>query len=319
MVLAACTVWSAGALYFAAPTSPPCARALRGASSHRHGSAGGALHAALAAAGARGVSRVLHRAPRLVGDARAVQRARLAADVAILPLVELDGELATVRNIRNYDYRSRPISPALLRQDFRPAQARVGGSLRRVLDGAAYRAHDSQLRLRGQRASRGLDRDAQGKNELFGPGRLLPAIRAVLRGCRRARRHPPAHEPQGSAGRYLRLPPARPGGERPALAAGVPAQDQRAPEQAEFYNTLTARLHRQHLAAQPGKPGHLPFSWKLHSGGSHVPEYLHQAGKLDPRVSFEELARASRINARARAADQAPDFSRRIRMPASAR
>jgi hypothetical protein len=39
-----------------------------------------------------------------------------------------------------------------------------------------------------------------------------------------------------------------------------------------------------------------------------VPEYLHQAGKLDPRVSFEELARASHINARAQAADAAPDF-----------
>ena len=96
----------------------------------------------------------------------------------------------------------RPISSALLRQDVRPAQARVGGSLRRVLDGAAHRAHDSQLRLRGWSIC-GLDRDAQEKNEsYFGPGRLLPAIRAVLRSCRRARRHPPAHElPQGSAGR----------------------------------------------------------------------------------------------------------------------
>ncbi|HEX2332138.1 MAG TPA: DUF4105 domain-containing protein, partial [Burkholderiales bacterium] len=86
----------------------------------------------------------------------------------------------------------------------------------------------------------------------------------------------------------------------------------------EFYNTLTANCTGNIWLHSRVNPGHLPFSWKLLASG-HVPEYLHQAGKLDPRVSFEELARASHINARAQAADQAPDFSRRIRMPASAR
>jgi hypothetical protein len=36
-------------------------------------------------------------------------------------------------------------------------------------------------------------------------------------------------------------------------------------------------------------------------------------GRLDHRLPFEELKRRSRINAAAQAADQAPDFSRRIR------
>jgi len=57
----------------------------------------------------------------------------------------------------------------------------------------------------------------------------------------------------------------------------------------------------------------MPLSWRILLSG-HVPEYLHQAGKLDPHVSFAELAQRSHINARAQTADKAADFSRRIRL-----
>ena len=77
----------------------------------------------------------------------------------------------------------------------------------------------------------------------------------------------------------------------------------------EFYNTLTANCTGNIWLHSRVNPEHLPFSWKILASG-HVPEYLHQAGKLDTRVSFDELAKAGHINARARAADQAPDFSR---------
>ena len=59
-------------------------------------------------------------------------------------------------------------------------------------------------------------------------------------------------------------------------------------------------------------PGHLPYSWKILVSG-HVPELLYENGRLDTSLPFAELQRRSLINARAVAADQAADFSIRIR------
>ncbi len=49
------------------------------------------------------------------------------------------------------------------------------------------------------------------------------------------------------------------------------------------------------------------------AGFGYAPEYLYESGKLDMSLPFPELMRRSRVNDAARAADAAPDFSRRIR------
>jgi len=59
-------------------------------------------------------------------------------------------------------------------------------------------------------------------------------------------------------------------------------------------------------------PGHIPFSRKVLASG-YAPEYVYERGRLDQSLSFEDLKERSHINAAARAADQASDFSRRIR------
>jgi hypothetical protein len=59
-------------------------------------------------------------------------------------------------------------------------------------------------------------------------------------------------------------------------------------------------------------PGHVPYSWKILLSG-YLPEYLYEEGKLDTSVPFAELQRRAFINPPARAADQAADFSQRIR------
>jgi hypothetical protein len=46
----------------------------------------------------------------------------------------------------------------------------------------------------------------------------------------------------------------------------------------------------------------------------YFPELVYARGGLDQSLPFEALRRRSLINDRARAADGAPDFSRRIRM-----
>lgn len=80
----------------------------------------------------------------------------------------------------------------------------------------------------------------------------------------------------------------------------------------EFYNSLTTNcttnlwLHAQ-VSRRP-----LPFDWRIIASG-YVPEYLYETGLLDRSKPFATLQRESHVNARAQAADQASDFSRRIR------
>jgi len=59
-------------------------------------------------------------------------------------------------------------------------------------------------------------------------------------------------------------------------------------------------------------PGSLPFSWKVLLSG-YTPAYVYESGRMDQSLPFKELQRRSLVNAATQAADQAPDFSRRVR------
>jgi hypothetical protein len=83
-------------------------------------------------------------------------------------------------------------------------------------------------------------------------------------------------------------------------------------DHAAFYNTLTTNCTSNIWLHARVIPGRIPYSWQVLLSG-YVPEYLYQNGKLDTSVPFDELQRRSIINARAQAADQAEDFSQRIR------
>jgi hypothetical protein len=83
-------------------------------------------------------------------------------------------------------------------------------------------------------------------------------------------------------------------------------------EKPEFYNSLTTNCTTSILTHTRVNPGHLPLSWKVLLSG-YVPEYLYEHRRIDTSLSFEELKRRSLINKAAQAADQAPDFSQRIR------
>jgi hypothetical protein len=80
----------------------------------------------------------------------------------------------------------------------------------------------------------------------------------------------------------------------------------------KFYNTLTTNCTTGIWLHTLVNPGHLPFSWKILASG-YVPEYAYDAGRLDTSLPFPELKRRAHINARAKAADGAADFSRFIR------
>jgi len=81
---------------------------------------------------------------------------------------------------------------------------------------------------------------------------------------------------------------------------------------AEFYNTLTTNCTTNIWMHTKVNPGRHTFDWKILASG-YMPLLVYEAGRLDTRLPFGELRRRSRINEAARAAIHAPDFSQRIR------
>jgi hypothetical protein len=309
-------VWGTGALYFAAPASAPV----------RAGLAGCFALIGVAALAALFLPR--GRRPALavfLGSFIALFAwwATIAPsnerdwppELAVLPYAELDGELVTVRNIRNFDYRSET--------DFTPRYYDRTFDLRKLesVDLAAVYwmgPHIAHTILSfgfegGDQLAFSIEarkEKSEGYSTLGGFFRqyelfyVVADERDVIRLRTNYRNDPPEdvylyrlHGPAENGRRLLR-----------EYLHKINALK----SEPEFYNTLTANCTGNIWLHSRVNPGHLPFSWRILASG-HVPEYLHQAGRLDARVSFEDLARASHINARARAADQAPDFSRRIR------
>jgi hypothetical protein len=82
--------------------------------------------------------------------------------------------------------------------------------------------------------------------------------------------------------------------------------------QPEFYHLLSnsCTINIVRYARFAGKPGSFDFRYILNG---YVDRYLYSIGLVDTSLPFRELRRRSRINDAAVAADDAPDFSQRIR------
>ena len=79
-----------------------------------------------------------------------------------------------------------------------------------------------------------------------------------------------------------------------------------------WYNALLTNCTtaiRQRVIHSGGK---MPLSWRLLANG-YLPELLYERGSIDTTRTFPELKAMSRISDRARAAGSAEDFSARIR------
>ena len=79
----------------------------------------------------------------------------------------------------------------------------------------------------------------------------------------------------------------------------------------EWYNALTSNcttnIRTQHTVAKPA-----PWDWRILVNGKGD-ELLYERGVLDRSIPFTDLKRRAHINGRAHAADNALDFSERIR------
>jgi hypothetical protein len=82
--------------------------------------------------------------------------------------------------------------------------------------------------------------------------------------------------------------------------------------QPQFYNSITTNCTTAVVKLVRAAGGHMPFDWRLIVNG-FLPSYLYDHGAVDTRISLDELRARSRISERARKAGDAPDFSSIIR------
>jgi hypothetical protein len=96
------------------------------------------------------------------------------------------------------------------------------------------------------------------------------------------------------------------------LLMGVPKTDQRTSRSARVLppaeHSCTINIIRYMNAA--GRAGRFDIRHLLNG---MIDSYLYHSGRVDTTLPFDELRRRSRINEAAEAADDAPDFSARIR------
>ena len=79
-----------------------------------------------------------------------------------------------------------------------------------------------------------------------------------------------------------------------------------------FYNTITVNCTTLVYQMMQGIVGYLPLSYRLLFSG-YLPEYVYRVGGLDQRYSLEELRARGRISERAKQADRSDGFSAEIR------
>lgn len=239
-------------------------------------------------------------------------------DVAVLPRATIDGNMVTVHNIRNFEYRSET--------DYTPAYYSKTFDLRK-LEGvdliAVYWMGPAIAHTFVSFAFEGGDHLAvsietrkekhEGYSTLKGFFRQYELIyvvadeRDVVRLRTNYRRDPPedvyVYRVKGSIedGRRVFL----------GYIDAINSLSVRP----EFYNTLTTNCTTNIWKHTLANPDHMRLSWKILASG-YVPRYLYESGRLDTSLPFAEQERRAHVNARAQAADTAPDFSRRIRTPA---
>jgi hypothetical protein len=236
-------------------------------------------------------------------------------DVSRLAYATIDGDLITVHNVRNFDYRSEfDYAPAWYDKQFNIRDLE-GVDLVAVYWMGPAVAHTfvSFAFAGGRHLSVSIEtrkRIGQGYSTLRGFFRQYEIIYVVAdeRDTIRLRTNYRRDPPEEVFVYRVEAPPEA--ARRIFLQYMTRINQLRASP--EFYNTLTSNCTTEIWLNTLVNAQHLPLSWKILVSG-YVPEYLYEQGRLDTRVPFPELRRRAGINARAQAADAAPDFSSRIR------
>ena len=235
-------------------------------------------------------------------------------DVAVLPYATIKGDLVTVHNIRNFDYRTET--------DFTPAYYDRTFDLRRLKGVDLLAVYwmgpaIAHLFVSFDFGDDHLAVSIEARKDRTKPYATVPGFfrqyelvyivadeRDVIRVRTNYRKSPPEEV-------YLFRVAGTPDRARRLFLDYIKDINELR-QHPRFYNTLTTNCTTMILAHAAVNVGHLPYSWKIMLSG-YAPEYAYDRGRLDRSLPFEELKRRSHINPAAQAADKDLDFSRRIR------
>jgi hypothetical protein len=234
-------------------------------------------------------------------------------DVAMLPKAEIEGSLVTLRSIRDFSYRSEiEYTPRWLEKTYDLQQLDtldliavywMGDAIAHIMLSFGFDGEQVAISIE-TRKEKGEDYSTLAgffrRYELY----YVVGTERDLIGLRTTYRNPPedvylyrVDAPKGNIRRlfleYL--------GEINALH-----------ERPEFYNTAMTNCTTNVVMHVRAFQQRVPVSWKILMSG-YFPELIYERGSLDQSLPFFELRRKSLINERARAKDDAEEFSRRIR------
>jgi hypothetical protein len=235
-------------------------------------------------------------------------------DVAVLPYATFDGDLVTVHNIRNFDYRSETdYTPAYYDRTFDLRRLDrvdlvsvywMGPAIAHILLSFGFGDDHLAISIEVRKEKSEAYSSVGGFFRQYELTYVVADERDVIRLRTNYRKDPPEEVYV-----YRVVGPAE-NARRVFLDYMGDLNELR--EHPRFYNTLTTNCTTMVLAHTTVNPGHLPWSWKVLLSG-YTPEYAYERGRLDQSLPFEELQRRSLVNPAAQAADAAPDFSQRIR------
>ncbi len=239
-------------------------------------------------------------------------------DVAVLPHATIEGDIVTVHDIRNFDYRSETdYTPAYYDRRFDLNQLEgvdlvavywMGPDIAHVFLSFAF-AGDQHLAISIEtRKEKGEDYSTvKGFFRQYELYYVVADERDVI-GLRTNYRHNPPEDVYV----YRMKGPIENGRK---LFLEYIAKVNALKDQPAFYNTLTTNCTTNIWFNAGVNAERVPFSWKILASG-HVPELLYEYDRIQTDgLPFSEVQQRAHVNARAQAADKAPDFSQRIRQP----
>ena len=243
-------------------------------------------------------------------------------EVAVLPYATFDGDLVTVHNIRNFDYRTETdFTPSYYDRTYDLTKLHsvdliaaywMGPMIAHIFLSFGFGGDHLAISIEARKEATEGYSSIKGFFKQYELIYIVGDERDLIRVRTNYRKDPPEEV-------YLyRLTGPIENGKR--ILLDYLKTINRLREKPEFYNTLTANCTNVIWMHARLNPNHIPFSWKILLSG-YTPEYVYEQGKMNSDLPFAELQRRSRINAVALQADQSPDFSSRIRaglpLPAS--
>jgi hypothetical protein len=237
-------------------------------------------------------------------------------DVAVLPFATFDGDLVTIHNVRNFDYRSETdYTPHYYDKTYDMRQLDsadliavywMGDAIAHIMVSFGFADRDFVAVSIETRKERGESYDTL--KGFFRQYELIYVVadeRDVIRLRTNYRKDPPEEA-------YLYRTNAPPENVRRLFRSYFEKVNE-LKDHPGFYNTLTTNCTTNVLMHTRVNPGKHAYSWKVLLSG-YAPLYTYELGRLDTKMPFEELKKLSHINAAAHAADTAEDFSQRIRI-----